>query len=105
MGELSRRDFTRMAAGGVALETARSRGLGFQTHAESDIGPASLTISETGRRMRAGEITSVALTESCLERAKIYNPKINAYITLMRDQALAKAAQLDAEAKAGKFRS
>ena len=40
-----------------------------------------------------------------LARIATYNPKVNAYITVMSSEALKQAAQLDAEAKAGKFRS
>jgi aspartyl-tRNA(Asn)/glutamyl-tRNA(Gln) amidotransferase subunit A len=63
-----------------------------------------LTISEAARRIRSREITSSQLTEACLERIKVFNPKVNAYITVMREEALAEAARLDSEARAGKFR-
>jgi hypothetical protein len=39
-----------------------------------------------------------------LERTKTYNPKLNAYITVMERQSLAQAARLDLEAKAGSSR-
>ncbi len=51
------------------------------------------------------QVTSVELTQALLDRIKVYNPKLNAYITVMRDQALAQAAQMDAEVKANRFRS
>ncbi len=44
------------------------------------------------------------LTEAFLDRIAIYNPKLNAFITVMRETALAQAKALDAEAKAGNFR-
>ncbi|RYG80922.1 amidase, partial [bacterium] len=39
-----------------------------------------------------------------LDRIDLYQPKLDAFITVMKNQALAAAAALDAEAKAGKFR-
>lgn len=42
---------------------------------------------------------------ACLERVAAENPRINALITVMREEALAQAATLDAEARAGRFRS
>jgi Asp-tRNA(Asn)/Glu-tRNA(Gln) amidotransferase A subunit family amidase len=45
------------------------------------------------------------LTQALLDRINVYNPKVNAFITVMHDEALGQAAVLDKEAKAGKFRS
>lgn len=63
-----------------------------------------LTIAEASRKIRSGEISCAELAEACIARAKTYNPKINAYITIMSEQSLAQAKTLDVEAKAGKFR-
>jgi aspartyl-tRNA(Asn)/glutamyl-tRNA(Gln) amidotransferase subunit A len=104
MDDLSRRNFARLAMSAAVLDSAKSSGLAFQSRTESRIGPAGLTIAEAGRRLRSGSLTATALTEACLERIQAYNPKINAYITVMREAALAQAARLDQEAKAGKFR-
>src|SRR4029078_10708707 len=65
---------------------------------------AALTLSEASARLRSGAVTSVDLVQACLARIEIYNPKINAFITVMRDAALAQAKALDAEQKAGKVR-
>ena len=40
------------------------------------------TISEVGKKLRSGEITSVALTELMLERIEAHNDKLNAFITV-----------------------
>ncbi len=66
---------------------------------------AALTLAEASRRIHNHSVTSVALTEACLARIGTYNPLVNAFITVLREQALAQARLLDAEAKAGKFRS
>lgn len=53
------------------------------------------TISEVGRQLRAGEITSVALTELMLDRIEALNGTLNAYITVTADLALEQARQAD----------
>ena len=70
--------------------------------AASDL--AHLTLAEAAAKVRSGEVTSTALTKACLERIGTYNDQLDAFITVMREQALAQAKVLDAEAKAGKFR-
>ena len=65
---------------------------------------ASLSAAEAARRIRAGALTSVALTRACLARIDVYNPKLAAIITVARDAALASAAACDAEAAQGRFR-
>ena len=65
---------------------------------------SALTLAAASRRIRDRSVTSVALTEACLARINSYNPMINAFITVLREQALAQARTLDVEAKAGKFR-
>ncbi len=66
--------------------------------------PIEITLAEAARRLRARTLTSVDLTQAFLDRIALYNPKLNAFITVMRDDALAQAATLDREAKAGHFR-
>ncbi len=63
-----------------------------------------LTLAEASAQIKAGKITSVELTEACLARIETYNPKLDAFITVMKAQALAQARTLDAEQKAGKLR-
>jgi aspartyl-tRNA(Asn)/glutamyl-tRNA(Gln) amidotransferase subunit A len=63
-----------------------------------------LTLTEASRRIQAHQLTSTELTQAYLDRIKIYNPKLNCFITVMHDSALEQAEQLDKEAKAGKFR-
>jgi len=65
---------------------------------------ARLTLAEAAAQVRAGKVTSTQLTEACLARIEVYDAKLDAFITVMKAQALAQARVLDAEAKAGKFR-
>jgi aspartyl-tRNA(Asn)/glutamyl-tRNA(Gln) amidotransferase subunit A len=102
MFEIDRREFLRvsMALGAlVGLEGASAVGW-----AEDPNSLTELTLSEAAQKIRSHQITSVELTQSFLERIKIYNPKLNAFITVMTADAMEQAKALDAEAKAGKFR-
>ena len=83
-------------AGGATAAPAMSR-----TEADT---LAGLTLAEASARIKAGTITSTALVNACLARIDIYNPKINAFITVTRERALAQAKALDAEQHAGRLR-
>jgi aspartyl-tRNA(Asn)/glutamyl-tRNA(Gln) amidotransferase subunit A len=67
--------------------------------------PASArTIAELARAIRSGESTAETATRDCLERIAERNPAINAYITVLADEALAQAKQADAELRSGRDR-
>jgi aspartyl-tRNA(Asn)/glutamyl-tRNA(Gln) amidotransferase subunit A len=66
---------------------------------------AGLSLAEASRRIRTGTVSPTQLTEACLERIRTYNPKINAWITVMREQALDQAKVLGEEQRAGSIRS
>lgn len=65
---------------------------------------AQLSIAEASQRIANRQTTSTSLVEALLQRIDTYNPKLNAFITVMRDSALRQAANLDAEAARGRFR-
>ena len=65
----------------------------------------ALTLKQASDAVRAKKVSPVELTQACLDSIKTYNPKINAFITVMRERALAQAKELEAEQAAGKFRS
>jgi aspartyl-tRNA(Asn)/glutamyl-tRNA(Gln) amidotransferase subunit A len=98
-GRVDRRDFLRLSASAATVAIAGSK-----AEAAASPEPAKLSISEASKKIHAGELTPSDLTRACIERSRVYNPKVNAYITLMEEEALRQAAQLDAEAKAGNFR-
>lgn len=60
-----------------------------------------LTIAGAMEKMRTGEITSVELTQSCLDRIDRVEEKIQAFITLDKDGALEQAKAADAMRKSG----
>jgi aspartyl-tRNA(Asn)/glutamyl-tRNA(Gln) amidotransferase subunit A len=63
-----------------------------------------LSLTEVSTMIHNHTVTSTQLVQALLDRINVYNPKVNCYITVMGKEALAQAAQLDAEQKAGKFR-
>jgi len=62
------------------------------------------TIEDIGAKIRAGEISSEALTVSILERIDRLNETLNAYITVTADTALEQAKRADEEMRAGNDR-
>ncbi len=65
---------------------------------------AGLTIKQASDLLRRKAATPVDLTEACLKRIDQLNPRVNAYITVMRDQALAAAREMAEEQRRGKWR-
>jgi len=97
MPNTSRRGF--LAASLGAFAAARF------CRAEGAADLAVLTLKQASEQIRARKVTPLQLTEACLDRIKTYNPKINAWITVMRDKALSQAKSLGEEQAAGRFRS
>lgn len=56
-----------------------------------------LTIDEFGRRFRSKEMKSIDLVEDCLRRIDADNPRLNAFILVMADEARAAAKRADWE--------
>jgi aspartyl-tRNA(Asn)/glutamyl-tRNA(Gln) amidotransferase subunit A len=104
MAMITRRDFVSAAAAATALSSASRLTVAIATGPDESDNLAFLTMTEAAKRLRSREITSVALVAACLDRIKELDPKVNAFITVMRDQALAQAEQRDKEAETGKFR-
>src|SRR3954447_7391520 len=60
------------------------------------------TAAEHVRRLEAGDITSVELTEAYLERIQTLDGRVGAFLRVDRDHALAQAADVDKRRAAGK---
>src|SRR6516165_9932188 len=56
--------------------------------------PADLTISEALLALRQRKLTPTELTQACLRRVEELNPRLNAVITVLGEQALARARYL-----------
>jgi aspartyl-tRNA(Asn)/glutamyl-tRNA(Gln) amidotransferase subunit A len=60
-----------------------------------------LSIAEAGRRLRAGTLSPMALTQHCLARIAALDPRLHAFILVTKERALAGADRADRELKAG----
>ena len=61
----------------------------------------SKTVTELSAMLQAGEVSSVELTQYFLDRIKNSDDKLNSFITVCEEQALAQAKQSDEKLKAG----
>ena len=69
--------------------------------------PANYTffsITELSELIRQGKVSPVTITKACLKRIELLNPKINAFITVTAQSALAEAAIAEKEIREGKWR-
>ncbi|HEY7023187.1 MAG TPA: amidase [Ktedonobacterales bacterium] len=76
------------------------------THADASATPyRAPTLAEAARQLRAGEVTSVALTEACLRRIEQVDGVLKACVTMMADAALEQARAADAALAAKRIKS
>jgi len=59
------------------------------------------TLTELAAGLEQGDFTSVELTEALLDRIALHNGKLNAFVTISTDEALASAARADEARAAG----
>jgi aspartyl-tRNA(Asn)/glutamyl-tRNA(Gln) amidotransferase subunit A len=113
MTRLSRREFTVTMLGAAAAATRGATAAPAQTGSPAaPTAPsrnaadtlAGLTLADVSARIKAGTVTSTELVNACLARIDVYNPKVNAFITVTREQALAQARVLDSEQRADRLR-
>ena len=60
-----------------------------QAHAQQASELNALTLKQAAAGIKAKNFSPVDLTEACFESIKSWNPKINAWITVLREKALA----------------
>jgi len=99
---MTRRGFGVLVGGAVVAETL-VRAWPALGEATGDALTAK-TLTEVSGMIHSKSVTSTELMQALLERINVLNPKVNAYVTVMAQEALAQASVLDAEQKAGKFR-
>jgi aspartyl-tRNA(Asn)/glutamyl-tRNA(Gln) amidotransferase subunit A len=94
--DLTRRGFLVGAAAGTVVSAVRS---GAQA-----TDPTRLTIAEAARLIAARKLSPVELTRAYLARIETLGPKLNAFVTVTADAALAQAGVLEREVAAGRSR-
>lgn len=96
---ITRRELMAGAAATAVLATTRAAA---QRARSDDL--TRLSIAEAGRRIAARDLSPVELTAAYLERIESVDPKVNSYITVTAEQALAQARTLEAELARGQNR-
>jgi len=108
MKKISRRRFAHLTGAAAGVFTMRLVAGTLAEDGRAVVSTASdlttLTLAEASTKIRRKEVTSIELTNACLDRIAIYDPKIDAFITVMAEQARAQARQLDHELASGKYR-
>ncbi len=104
----SRRTFVKsLSATAVALVSGIGNARPLDGQA-AGVAPASdatwLSLSEASRLVREKKISPVDLTQGCLKRIERLNPKLNAFITVTAESALAQAREAESEIKGGHWR-
>ena len=56
-----------------------------------------------GSMIRTKEISPVEVVEAYLDRIEQLNPKVNSFITILRDESMAKARRAESEIQAGRY--
>ena len=59
--------------------------------------PTDWTLRQASEQIRTRKISPVELTRACVALIGKLNPNVNAFITVMTDQAMAEARELEAE--------
>src|SRR5580700_4206927 len=59
------------------------------------------TVADAAEKLRAGELTSVALTEAMIARADLLDGQLGTYVTRFNEGALVSAEQADRDFAAG----
>jgi len=105
---LSRRDFMRVAASGLASSMIGGAEANMGSHGTAGRAgasdPTKLSLSEASELVQAKKISPVELTQECLKRIEQLNPKLNAFITITADSALAQAREAEAEIQSGQWK-
>ncbi len=102
MQATNRRDFLRTA--GASLAAPFFSRMPRAVAADGKFDPNFGTASEALRALRAAAISSRELTAHVFARIKKHNPKINAFVTLLEEQAMERARQADEARAAGRGR-
>ena len=107
-GWWSRRDFVKVTASGLAgtmISGAEAGMTSYGTAGKTGASdPTKLSLSEAAELVRAKKISPVELTQECLKRIERLNPKLNAFITVTAESALAQAREAEAEIQKGQWK-
>jgi len=107
---MSRRSFVKTALAGAAgtlippiAVTANSAGVQGGA-AANNANLSRLTLFEASKLAHAKKVSPVELATACLSRIEQFNPKLNAFITVTADSALAEARAAEGEIHSGRWK-
>lgn len=98
---MNRRSFVKTAVSAFAAAPLVSR-ISRSAAAAPKFDPAFATASQAVRAIHTGVISARELTEHTYRRIRQHNPKVNAFVTLIEEQAMARAREADEALAAGK---
>ncbi len=98
-----RRDFLKAAAGVYAAAVLGAREAAAQAPASAE-DLAMLSLAAASDLVRRRKVSPVDLTRACLGRVERLNPRLNAFITVTADQALAAARVAERDILNGRWR-
>jgi aspartyl-tRNA(Asn)/glutamyl-tRNA(Gln) amidotransferase subunit A len=103
----SRREFMKATVAGMAGGLIAPVGSGTvqaDMHTGETASPAKLSLSAASELVRSKKISPVELTQACLSRIEQLNPKLNAFITVTAESALAQARDAEADIQRGRWK-
>ncbi len=103
--DLSRRSFISAALAGAAGSlniAAKQTEAGNSQRRDDDV--TKLSIREAAELVRRKKISPVELTQACLARIERVNPRLNTFITLTAESALAEAREAESDIQRGRWR-
>src|SRR5215212_8207464 len=104
---LSRRDFFAGSIGALSVSKTLEREAIARPAQTLSAPPGALhylTLRDAATRIRAKQISPVELTKAILARIDQVEPKVHAFITLTREEALESARAAEREIVAGRYR-
>ena len=100
--DLTRRSFLATAASAAGSLTLASRSIKARYLSTTDV--MSLSMQDAAEQLRRKRISPVELTKTCLARIERLNSKLNAFITVTAESALASAQVAETEIQQGRWR-
>ncbi len=99
----SRRSILTSGAAATAWWTLQSQ-LAWSQERRAGDELAALTLAQAATSVRDRDVSPVALTQSCLSRIERFNSKLNAFITVRADEAMAEARAMEDDIRSGGWR-
>ncbi|MCP5328537.1 MAG: amidase [Steroidobacteraceae bacterium] len=101
---MNRRHVLLSAAGTSAAAGVLSSGCSRRAATPAGVVPLDLDLLGAAEALHSGSLSPVALTDYCLDRIARFDGELNAFITVMADQALADARRAAEEIARGQWR-